>query len=432
MDRTSAHSPLKTSRRQRVCEARALQSNAGMPLRGGLRIAFVIAGFMTLFLNAKPAAGACVDSGQGPCYRYWGAEIVLLGEVKEKVLLTKETLDNSYRLDVSVLEGFRGIGPEQAAITFHVRDGECGLDVNVGDRVLFYASRGKDAKMWASSDSTALALAEEGLAYARLASAGAAAARVYGDVVHRDIDPQDGESFTPMPGVTVRVRRPGFDASAVTDVNGDYSMQLPGAGTYDIEIIAPRGLANRGPSRSSFRIEDAQGCFRLPFQLTTNGRIRGVVLNGKNGRPVPNLVVHAEEHYQRAVTDSAGAFDIGPLSAGTYELWAETGSGDGTLLAEEVSVAQGRPTQLRPLVASGLTFVTLDLTGLPGDGWILIAPVGVDVEIGRQENVTVALEPGASLSITWVTAKEVKAAKVTISRTVHRVKLSQLTWRSEP
>ena len=406
-------------------------AKAGVPIRAVLRIV-LFSCLVTLLANARPAAGACVSDGQGPCYRYWKADAVLLGQVTEKVLIKKDVWGNSYRLRVAVMEAFRGVGPGESSVTLGVYDGECGLEVNVGDQMLFYGFRRKDGTLGASSDSTPFEDADEGLAYARLARRNAATAMVYGSVVQREENPEDIDSFTSLSGVTVHVRGEDFDATSVTDEDGRYSVQLPDAGTYEIEVVSPEGLANRGPLPASFALRNAQDCFNVDFQLTTNGRIRGVVIDAATRRPVPNLVVSSEEHYQRSKTDRSGAFDIGPLSAGAYRLAAETGSEDPTRLMDDVAVASGRATVMRPLVvrfARPLTSVTFDLADLPGGGVIVIRPVSMYVEIGREDAVTLALEHGAELDIDWTTGEQTRTVKLTVDKNQRRVKLSKLTWR---
>jgi hypothetical protein len=183
---------------------------------------------------------------------------------------------------------------------------------------------------------------------------------------------------------------------------------------------------------ASFALRNAQDCFKRDFQLTTNGRIRGVVIDAATRRPVPNLVVSSEEHYQRSKTDRSGAFDIGPLSAGAYRLAAETGSEDPTRLMDDVAVASGRATVMRPLVvrfARPLTSVTFDLADLPGGGVIVIRAVSMYVEIGREDAVTLALEHGAELDIDWTTGEQARTVKLTVDKNQRRVKLSKLTWR---
>lgn len=393
-----------------------------------MRCIAVLVWCSALVLTARPAEAVCLDDGQGPCYRYWHSDLVLFGEVTDKVLLSKGLLGGNYRLRVTVLEGFRGVGPAESSITIHARDGECGVFTPVGKRMFVYADREDDGAFWASMHSMPLESAEPDLAYARLASKNAASTMVYGAVVHRD------DAVVEVSGVTVRVRGEGFDARTTSDAEGNYSIRLPGAGRYEVDVMAPGGMANRDPMRTRFELVNAQECFHVGFQLLTDGRIRGVVIDERNGRPVPNLVLGTGDYFQKAKTDRAGAFDIGPVSEGHYRLEAFTGGDVVTFVPGAVTMSSGQVTVVRPLVARfsrKVTSVTFDLRDLPVGGWIEL-PFTRDLKIGQEKEATIALEIGVSLDIFWWTGKEKKGATLKVDEAVSRVKLSQLEWRLEP
>ncbi len=199
-----------------------------MTIHHAARIAFLV-WVSLLATGARPAFASCVVDDQGPCYRYWHTDAVLLGEVRDKVRLAAQTVEgltlgHTYRLRVNVLEGFRGAGPVGSVVAVDTFDGECGFDVAVGERVFFYAHRAKDGTLGASMHSRRFEDADDDLDYARSAAAGTAAARVYGEVLHRDDPVVDAGSFTPLANVTVRVRGTDFDAKTTTDDDGHYSI----------------------------------------------------------------------------------------------------------------------------------------------------------------------------------------------------------------
>jgi hypothetical protein len=390
--------------------------------------------FAALMVSARPAEASCTIDDQGPCNRYWHTEMVLLGEVTDKVLLAKELGGDSFRLRVAVLEGFRGVGAAERFVTIHAREGECGVTTHVGERIFIYADREKDGAFWVSMYSGPLESSDEDLAYARMASTNAASALVYGEVRHRQDPVRDASSFTSLAGVTVRVRGKDFDATTTTDAEGEYSIRLPGAGRYEVDVIAPGGMAPRERTPTRFELANNQECFHAGFQLLTNGRIRGVVLDEQTGRPVPNLVLGVSFDVQQAKTDASGGFDLGPLSQGTYRLKAATGGG-ATFLPGTVTVSSGQATAVEPLVvrfSRPLTSVTFDLTDLSADGWIEILSLSIAMEIGKQKEVTIALEQGVSLDLHWSTATERKTATLKVDKATSRVKLSQLKWQPEP
>ena len=417
--------------------ARRLQQRRGMTIRRAARLA-VLVWVSLLAVSVRPAFPQCVIDDQGPCYRYWHTDTVLLGEVRDKVLLAPQKVDgftfgHTYRLRVEVLEGFRGAGPVGSIVAIDTSDGECGFDVGVGARVFFYADRQKDGTLGTSMYSRRFEDADEDLDYARSAARGAAAARVYGEVVHRDSPVPDGSSFRPLANVTVRVHGPDFDAKTTTDEEGHYSIQLPGVGRYQVTVTPPPEMADSSPWPNRVVIGNPQECMHVRFQLLTNGRIRGVAVDEATGRPISNLVLRAGDDLQESKTDRTGAFDIGPLSAGTYQLQAMTGGGGVQLLPSTVTVRSAQPTVLQPLVARlshPLNTVTFDLRGLPGHGWIEIREVTYGVEVGRDREVTLAIERGETLDLYWSNGdSDIKKATVTIDKDVTRVTLSRLAWR---
>jgi hypothetical protein len=76
-----------------------------------------------------------------------------------------------------------------------------------------------------------------------------------------------------------------------------------------------------------------------------------------------------------------------------------------------------------------LSTVTVDLKGLPGDGWIEIRDVSYGLQVGRDREATFAIERGETLEIHWGHGDDAKWATVTVDEDVTRVRLSQLAWR---
>lgn len=154
--------------------------------------------------------------------------------------------------------------PGESVVDINVQGGECGFDAEVGERVFFYADRQNDGAFWASL------------------------------------------------GVTVRVRGRGFDATMATDDDGHYAMRLPGTGRYDVEVVAPRGMADRDPTPTSFEIANPQECLRADFQLLTNGRIwtvRGIYADQVgwfDGNPTKLFPLPEKERATRLVATIGG------------------------------------------------------------------------------------------------------------------------------
>ena len=176
---------------------------------------------------------------------------------------------------------------------------------------------------------------------------------IYGDVLQREDRTGGPEDFSAMGGVQVRVHGRDFEADTVTDRDGNYSITLPGSGSYTIQVIPPRGLAVRlGNGTVRFEIEERRSCFNVPFQLRRNGRIRGRIID-REGQPISNLMVRAGDSQGFNKTDASGRFDIGPLGPGFYSLAARTGGARELKFenSELVWVDAGKTTGLSPLTA---------------------------------------------------------------------------------
>lgn len=408
-----------------------------MTMRHVARLA-LLALVWLLTLSGRPAFATCVTDNQGPCYRYWHTDAVLLGEVRDSMQVGEQTVEGlslgrTYRLRVEVLEGFRGVGAAGEIVSIESSTGECGFHVGVGERVFFYATRRSDGTLGATMYSRRFEDAEDDLDYARSAATGTAAARVYGDVLHRDDTVDDSSPFKPLANVRVRVRGVGFDAKVTTDDEGHYSIRLPGAGRYEVTVDPPPGLAQTFPSTSSITIGNPQECMLADFHLLTNGRIRGIVVDETTGRPIPNLVLRAGDDLQESKTDRSGAFDIGPLPAGEHRVEAMTGGSGVLLLPGSVYVEPAKPTVLRPLVARvsrPLSTVIFDLRGLPGHGWIGIDELSYGLQVGRTRSATFAVERGTKLELVWGAEDgDTRKATVTIDDDIVRIRLSELAWR---
>lgn len=425
----------------RVCTTRTrailrwgtwIARHMGMRMCSLPRLAIVL-WFSMLLGNAHISEATCVDDGQSPCYRYWHTDAVLLGEVRSKIPLTNDSSDSSSRLRVAVVEAFRGIDRTESLVTIDIHSGECGVDAEVGQQILFYADREKEGTLRASMHSVPFEDSEADLTYARLASAHAASAMVYGVVERRDTPDEDGSSFTALSGVIVRARGKNFDAETATDADGHYSMSLPGGGRYELAVVSPIGMAVRIPAHRSFELTNDQECFSADFQLLTNGRIRGVVLDDETKRPVPNLVLGTGDDNTQSKTDGSGVFDIGPLSDGEYQLEAATGTGSVTLQPGTVTVSSGQATLVGTVLAHvsrPLVSVTFDLTGLSADDCVELRLGSIAIEMNRDRDNTFALEPGVPLELHWSTGQEMKTTTLSVDADVRVIKLSRVTWRA--
>ena len=334
-------------------------------------------------LLSGSAEASCVTDGQGPCYRYWKVDAVFVAKVLEKVSLPIPGLEvpegmiavgGDARLRVLVVEAFRGV-KAGATLTMSAPDDVCaGIDAEDGGELFIYASKNKKGDLWAQGCGVSHPLedAEADLAYARSVTNGGPPALVYGDVHLREDTYGDSRDFSALTGVRVRVTGKNFVAETETDQEGNYAITLPGSGTYSIDVITEEGLVNWFPEDRQFEIDDPRSCYRAMIQMRTNGRIRGRVVDDR-GDPVANLVVGVGDDDGFGKTDESGAFEIGPLSPGTFSLSVVSGSRNYELMlgnARSVDVREGQVSEVKPLTLIGgsrLVIMSIDVTGPTAD-----------------------------------------------------------------
>lgn len=248
---------------------------AGQPIAR----AFIAVAFAFL-ANASSAFAACGDDGQGPCYRFWKVDAVFVAKVLDTVPLREETDPEpapgtftsvaNYRLQVRVAEAFRGVTAGDV-MTLFAPDGVCGgVHAEDGGELFVYASRNTKGELWAQGCGVSKPLeeADADLAYARSVSEIGPSPLIYGDVFQFEDRTGGPEGFSAMGGVLVRVYGRDFEAETLTDQDGNYSMTLPGSGSFRIEVILPDGFADRlGNGTVRFEIEDRRSCYNVPFQL---------------------------------------------------------------------------------------------------------------------------------------------------------------------
>jgi hypothetical protein len=247
-----------------------------MLLAGG----FVMIG---LFPAARPASALCGTDGQGPCYRYWESEAVFVAKVLDMVTIQPPDrlepppgmvwIGGNYRLQVRIAEAFRGVSAG-TVMTLFAPGGVCGgVDAANGGELFIYATRNKAGELWAQGCgmSRPLELASADLAYARSVTSQGPSGVVFGDVFQRT--DSYGRDFSPMSGVRVRVSSGTFYAEVATDDEGNYSIIVPHAGPFIVEVLKTKGFAAwRDRSQEAVTLPDARGCFRVNFQLKPQAR----------------------------------------------------------------------------------------------------------------------------------------------------------------
>ncbi|AKF84557.1 hypothetical protein MFUL124B02_00825 [Myxococcus fulvus 124B02] len=197
----------------------------------------------------------------------------------------------------------------------------------------------------------------------------------------------------------VRGRVVGPEGAPVTGFNVDSIRVTSEDGTFSVP--------NReGPGITTFAFEaegllsvlrDVKGGLDGPdidlgeIRLGAGRRVRGVVVDARTGAPLPraNVQVHVDERtVLHSVTDSAGRFELGPVTTGTLTLLA---SQRGVYRQERVTVEAARQevtVRLQP--GARMLLKAVDLRGGPLDGNVTVqGPEGfsdrVFLEKGRAE-----------------------------------------------
>jgi hypothetical protein len=335
-------------------------------------VRIVIATAFAVLGSASNASAVCVTDGQGPCFRFWKVDAVFVAKLTAKERHQPgDPFAENYRLQVIVVEAFRGVA-QGARLTLFASDGVCGgVNAEDGGELFVYGSRNENGELWAQGcgESKPLEDAEADLAYARSVNEGGPAALVYGDVHQVEDVFGDARDFSVMGGVLVRVIGKNFVAEALTDADGNYAITLPGSGSYKIEALPPDGFAYRIGGAETFEIGDRRSCYRAPFQLKLNGRIRGRVVDDDD-QPIANLIVRVGDSEQFAKTSESGEFEIGPLSEGSYSVVAQTGTRVVQFHeAELIKIRAGEITvvpPLKPIELADLATLVIDVDAAEG------------------------------------------------------------------
>jgi protocatechuate 3,4-dioxygenase beta subunit len=169
-----------------------------------------------------------------------------------------------------------------------------------------------------------------------------------------------GPDGTPLSDASVHVETPG-DMSwrpegAVTDTNGEYSLEMLPAGEGTVTFSHPIHLNAR--RQVSLKGRET----KLDVQLAAGERVSGIVVT-EAGAPVAGARVEAHDSGAAggALTNAEGAFEVQGLLPGHYRFSA-SGSGAGEGSVEDVEVPGGQ--QVRITIRAGATIYGRIL-GLP-------------------------------------------------------------------
>ena len=290
------------------------------------------------------SATACSCAGPGaPCAEAWRADAVFVGQV----VSISATVGR--RVEVAVIEPFRGFQLSQVTLETGYGGGDCGYPFEMGQSYLVYANRTGEGHLTTSicSRTRPVRDAAEDLAYARSLAAidPGASARQIGRVVLWEPSLPSGSNVKPVPGIGVTATGGGRAFSAATNDRGEFALTGLPLGTYDVVATAPNGYQ---ASKRTLTIHDPRGCGTTDLFIQYDGRVSGRVVDS-HGTGVPGLAL-----------ELVLPFDVDRLDGGNKRVEART-AGDGTfelrlvapdtylLRVPSIGVVNGRPTSSRVL-----------------------------------------------------------------------------------
>ena len=320
-------------------------------------------------------AEACTCSSRsaacGPPAEFWRASAVFVGDVSAVERVKGQSYQTERRVQVRVLERFRGALPAEPAevAVFTDAPSRCGYPFKAGQRYLIYAVRQDDGRLTVSSCSRTTPLDRAGvdLTYARRALTGdVPPGRIVGEVRQATEDPA---RWKPIANLSVAMVRSGARISAVTDAKGRYTIEAPAVGTYTLDLSLPANQYTLQAAQSVV-LHDPRACVEANIDILFNGLVTGRVVDSA-GRGVAGLTVsYASSRSSswivqspvRMLTRDDGTFEIDRLPPGGFVMAIELPAGDGVeeplapaAIEKRGTLGPGQRLTLDPLVLPSVT-----------------------------------------------------------------------------
>lgn len=293
----------------------------------------------TISLGSKPVC-QCEEYGTPICARYWRADAVFVGNLRDITPPDRKAAGTwpMATLHFIVEQPFRGI--TSATVDVGTASGtSCDIGFVKGKRYLIYAYRGEESKqlftgMCMGGEEASEAV--DDLNYIRSLTQQGVAESIAGRVVQG--------KFTPLAGVKIEVRNENKTFETTSDEKGDFSLSLPGPGTYNVKVLVPSSvavLANREDLLDKLETTDALTTLEYKVELGKNqcdyrqfdtfrvdlhatAELSGFVLT-TTGRPVDKGFVHLRDpanpdrsDYKEIEAD--GSFKFEGVAVGEYHL----------------------------------------------------------------------------------------------------------------
>ena len=192
------------------------------------------------FFAASNSVSACTcpEYGTPVCASYWRSDAVFVGQLRDITPQPRSAnIWPSANLHFVVEQPFRGI--TTATIDVGTPFGTtCDMGFVKGKRYLIYAYRDSPSNQLLSGPCTRaieLEHAVDDLKYIRALAQQGVKESIAGRV--------ERMKYMPMPGVKVEVRSDKQSFETRTDEKGDFSISLPGPGTYTVRVLIPAAVS---------------------------------------------------------------------------------------------------------------------------------------------------------------------------------------------
>lgn len=274
-----------------------------------------------------------------PC-EHFHHEKVFIGKVTQLTPQTRKfgkvEWAERYAMTFAVEETLRGTHSSQVVVHTGSGGGDCGMPLEPGRRLIIFAYRNDDGRLWTGICSGNVGLStddeearREIAVYRSIVTPGVG--NVFGTVIRyahfwRGDDVETGEGMA-MSGIVVTAAGPAGEFKTTTDVLGTFEFPRLPNGKYKIVPQMAKGLDYSRKYEENYVAEVSDGaCKAVNFALMPVTRIQGKVIP-PSGMDLDSTEVAAVPITLRKVnqfsgkwdfTDDDGKFNLWPLPPGDY------------------------------------------------------------------------------------------------------------------